>query len=105
MKKSFISANIQLFKVNNRNTRKRCEICSKLTIKTPELRQSCRSDVVNFDLRQVTVNWDVTVNFVDIEKRYIDFNCVRVIKTKFLLFVKFEQFFVDKRAIKTCSKW
>ena len=25
-----------LFKVNNRNTRKRCEICSKLTIKTPE---------------------------------------------------------------------
>ena len=31
-------ANIQLFKVNNRNTRKRCEICSKLTIKTPERR-------------------------------------------------------------------
>ena len=26
-------ANIYLFKVNNRNTRKRCEICSKLTIK------------------------------------------------------------------------
>ena len=23
------------FKVNNRNTRTRCEICSKLTIKTP----------------------------------------------------------------------
>ena len=29
-------ANIYLFKVNNRNTRTRCEICSKLTIKTPE---------------------------------------------------------------------
>ena len=28
-------ANIYLFKVNNKNTRKRCEICSKLTIKTP----------------------------------------------------------------------
>ena len=28
-------ANIYLFKVNNRNNRKRCEICSKLTIKTP----------------------------------------------------------------------
>ena len=27
--------NIYLFKFNNRNTRKRCEICSKLTIKTP----------------------------------------------------------------------
>ena len=28
--------NIYFFKVNNRNTRKRCEICSKLIIKTPE---------------------------------------------------------------------
>ena len=31
-------ANIYLFKVSNRNTRKKCEICSKLTIKTPEQR-------------------------------------------------------------------
>ena len=31
-----ILANIYLFKFNNRNLRKRCEICSKLTIKTPE---------------------------------------------------------------------
>ena len=31
-----ISANMYLLKVNNRNTRKRCEICSKLTVKTPE---------------------------------------------------------------------
>ena len=30
------SAKIYLFKFNNRNTRKRCEVCSKLTIKTPE---------------------------------------------------------------------
>ena len=28
--------NIYLIKFNNRNTRKRLEICSKLTIKTPE---------------------------------------------------------------------
>ena len=27
-----------MFKVNNRNTRTRCEICSKLIIKTPERR-------------------------------------------------------------------
>ena len=27
---------IYFFKANNRNTRKRCEICSKLTIKTPD---------------------------------------------------------------------
>ena len=33
-------ANIYLFKVNNRNSRKRCEICSKLTIKTSEWRHS-----------------------------------------------------------------
>ena len=33
--------NIYLFKINNRNTRKRCEICSKLTIKTPEPRRYC----------------------------------------------------------------
>ena len=29
-------AGIYLRKVNNRNTRTRCEICSMLTIKTPE---------------------------------------------------------------------
>ena len=34
-----IQPNIHLFKVNSRNTRKRCEICSKLTIKTPERRE------------------------------------------------------------------
>ena len=33
------SAEIYLFKVNDRNTRKRCDICSKLTIKAPERRQ------------------------------------------------------------------
>ena len=32
-------ANIYLFKVNDRNIRIRREICSKLTIKTPERRQ------------------------------------------------------------------
>ena len=31
------SANIYLFKVSNRNTRKSCEMCSNLTIKTPFL--------------------------------------------------------------------
>ena len=32
---------LYLLKVNKRNTRARCEICSKLTTKTPERRQ-CR---------------------------------------------------------------
>ena len=46
----FDPAGIYMFKVNNRNTRTRCERCSKLTIKIPELRQLCRSGVfiVNF---------------------------------------------------------
>ena len=33
---SILQANIYLFKGNNRNTRKRYEICLQLTIKTPE---------------------------------------------------------------------
>ena len=42
---------IYLFKVNNRNTKKGCEICSKLTIKTLERRQWRRCDefIVNFE--------------------------------------------------------
>ena len=35
---SLYPANIYLFKVNNRNSRKRREICSKLSITTPERR-------------------------------------------------------------------
>ena len=38
-------AGIYLLKVNNRNTRTRCEICSELTIKTSERCQWRRSDV------------------------------------------------------------
>ena len=34
IKECLIPANMYLFKVNNRNTRKRCEIYSKLTMKT-----------------------------------------------------------------------
>ena len=40
-----------MFKVNNGNSRTRCEICSELTVKTPEQRQWRRSGVfiVNFE--------------------------------------------------------
>ena len=38
-----------MFKVNNKNTRTRCEICSKLTIKIPERRQNSE---------QVNAGWD-----------------------------------------------
>ena len=48
---SVIPDGIYLLKVNNRNTRSRCETCSKLTIKTPEQRLWHRSYVfiVNFE--------------------------------------------------------
>ena len=39
-------ASIYLFKVNKRNSRKRCEIGSKLTLKTPE---QCHFSVSFFD--------------------------------------------------------
>ena len=42
-----------MFKVNNINTRRRCEICSKLTLKTPERRykhwRSSGVSIVNFE--------------------------------------------------------
>ena len=49
-----IPAGIYLLKANNRNTRSRCEICSKLTLKTPERRHWCRS-IVNFE--HVIAGW------------------------------------------------
>ena len=39
-------AGIYLLKINNRNTRLRCEICSKLTIETPEQSDKRRSGVL-----------------------------------------------------------
>ena len=46
-----------MFKVNNRNTRTRCEICSELTVKTPERRFWRRSGVfiVNFEHNSLLV--------------------------------------------------
>ena len=38
---------IYLFKINNRNIKKSCEICSKLTVKTPERCQYVF--IVNFE--------------------------------------------------------
>ena len=48
---SIFPAGNYMFKVNNTNSRTRCEICSKLTIKTPERRHWHRSGVfiVNFE--------------------------------------------------------
>ena len=54
----YIPANIYLFKVNIRNTRNRCEICSKLTKKTTKERPNL-SKIYIVDFEQVNVSWDV----------------------------------------------
>ena len=48
---NLLRKNIYVIKVTNRNTRKRCKICSKLTVKPPERRHCHRSGVfiVNFE--------------------------------------------------------
>ena len=62
------------FKVNNRNTRTTCEICSKLTIKTPERRQWRRSSIFIINCKHISsfvliVDFEQTnVCFVHIEK-------------------------------------
>ena len=48
------TAGIYLLKVNNKNTRTRCETCSKLKIKTPERRQKCRSSVFIVDFEDIS---------------------------------------------------
>ena len=47
-------ANIYLLKFKEGNTRKRCEICSKLTIKRLERRQCRRSSVFVFNLEYIS---------------------------------------------------
>ena len=80
-KKQFIRANIYLpVQHNNRSTRKKCEICPKLTIKTPERRHQLLLCVciINFEqlsqvflvflfsavnFEQVNVCWEIS-NFM-----------------------------------------
>ena len=57
---------IYLFKLNNRNTRKRYEACAKLTIKSPERRQSITFDVCIFNFEHISHFSSVSV--VDYQK-------------------------------------
>ena len=56
-------ADIYLLKINNRNTKRRCEICSKLTIKTTETR--C-SSVSIFSFEHVYAGWEGRKNKIGI---------------------------------------
>ena len=66
-----------MFKVNNRNTRTRCEIRSKLTIKMSKKRHCPGIFIVNFEhishlvssvsivnFEQVNAGWDIIVSIV-----------------------------------------
>ena len=65
LNKIILLANIYLFKVSNKNTSKRCEICSKLTIKTPgvfiiNLEHFLQVFIVVFE--QVNLSWLIFLN-------------------------------------------
>ena len=52
-----------MFKVNNKSTKKRCEIPSKLTLKTPERRQWHRSGVFIVNFEQVNADCVTIIAF------------------------------------------
>ena len=53
-----------MFRINNRNTRTRCEICSKLTIKTPAWHECRLSGVFIVDFEHISLCSRVSiVNF------------------------------------------
>ena len=60
--------NIYLFIVSSKNTRKRCEICSKLTIKTPEGRYCSRSVVFIVNSEQIFFTSFSSISIVDFEQ-------------------------------------
>ena len=77
---------IYLLKVNNRNTRTRCEICSKLTIKTPERRHWRRSCVVIVNFEHFTPYCSVSVaNFEQVNAHW-ELICLKI---RFILEAKF----------------
>ena len=73
-----------MFKVNNSNTRIRCEICSNLTIKTPERRSSVTPcsvvSIVNFE--QVNGGWEITQSALPCLKSTIETpkQCVKSVR-------------------------
>ena len=63
-----------MFKFNLRNTNTRCEICSKLTIKTPERSHWCHSGVfINFEHVSHLVLVVSIVNFEQVNASWTSF--------------------------------
>ena len=62
-----IAANIHLFKFNNKNIRKRCEICSKVTTKTLSLTLNISRTVYLLTLNRQMLE-DIPVSHTRVEK-------------------------------------
>ena len=62
-----------MFNVNNKNHRTSCKICSKLTIKTPDLRHWSRSGafIVNFKTHFTPCSSVFIVNFVQVNAGWV----------------------------------
>ena len=65
-----------MFKVNNRSTRRKCEICSKLTIKIPERRHCRRSGIFIVNFEHFTPS--STVSIVNFEQVNAGWDCIKL---------------------------
>ena len=72
-----------MFKVNNRSTRTRCEIWSKLTIKTPEQRQWRCSGVFIVNFEHISHLVLVFLNFEQVNAGYVNLSKLILFKKKF----------------------
>ena len=78
--------NIYLFKVNNGNTKKRCKMCSKLTIKAPERRHwGCCGVFIDLNCTKFTPFSSVTI--VDFEQ--VDVSWVSIYLNDLLFLLKY----------------
>ena len=75
---NLLPAGNYMFKVNNRNTRTRCEICSKLTIKTAERRHWRRSGVFIVNFEHIS-HLCSSVSFVNFEHVIAGWACIFII--------------------------
>ena len=62
-----------MVKVNNRNTRTRCEICSKLTTKTPERCHWRRSDVFSIKFVHLVLHFTPCSSFYIVEFEQVNY--------------------------------
>ena len=68
---TYSPASKYMFKVNNESTRARCEIRSKLTIKTPERRDWRRSSIFIVNFEQVNTGWevaDIKIDYIQLQQ-------------------------------------